>query len=67
LGARAHGPRFPSCTVFFLNGKEEPEFALADNPAAGQLLRNDVIEYKIRHIWMTAVTEWRYAIKNIVP
>ena len=43
--------RLPAVEVGFLHGKEEPELFVQDMPTAGSLFSNDVITYKIRHIY----------------
>jgi hypothetical protein len=50
----------------FLNGKEEPEMFVADNPAVGAVFTNDRIEYKIRHEYNAEVADYRNAYKAIV-
>ncbi len=39
-----------SIEIGFLNGREEPELLVQDNPSQGQVFTNDAISYKIRHI-----------------
>jgi hypothetical protein len=55
-----------SIGVDFLNGREEPEFWLADLPTQGALFTNDRIEYKIRHEYGGDLTDFRGAAKNVV-
>jgi hypothetical protein len=66
-GAHLMAPTYPSISVLFLDGKEEPEFAVADTPNAGQLLLNDRIEFRSRHIWDAVVSTPTYAVKNVTP
>lgn len=56
----------PSVEVGFLDGKEEPELFIQDNPTAGSMFTNDVITYKIRHIYGAAVTDFRGLYKSVV-
>lgn len=43
--------KLPALEIGFLNGNEEPELFVQDQPNAGSLFTNDVITYKIRHIY----------------
>lgn len=56
----------PTIEVGFLDGQEEPELFVADNPRAGALFTNDRIEYKIRHIYGGAVADFRGLYKAVV-
>lgn len=56
----------PSVEIGFLDGKEEPEILIQDNPSVGSVFTNDVITYKIRHIYGAAVTDWRGLHKAVV-
>lgn len=40
-----------SIEIGFLNGREEPELLVQDNPSQGQVFTNDAISYKVRHIY----------------
>lgn len=55
-----------SIRVDFLNGREEPEFFLADQPTVGQALVGDKIQYKIRHEYGADIQDFRGATKNVV-
>ncbi len=57
----------PSVEVGFLDGNEEPELFIQDNPSAGSLFTNDVITYKLRHVYGGAVTDFRGLYKSVVP
>lgn len=50
----------------FLNGQEEPEIFVADNPAAGQFFVADKIQYKIRHEYEPEVVDYRGVYKAVV-
>lgn len=43
--------RFPVLEIDFLDGREEPELFVQDNPSAGSMFSNDKLTYKIRHIY----------------
>jgi hypothetical protein len=45
--------------VGFLDGQESPELYVADSPTSGSLFTNDVITYKIKHIYGGAVIDFR--------
>lgn len=55
-----------SVEVGFLDGREEPELFVQDNPTVGSLFTNDTITYKIRHVYGGAVTDYRGAYKAVV-
>jgi hypothetical protein len=52
--------------VGFLNGREEPELLLQDNPTAGTVFTNDAISYKIRHIYGAGWVDHRGAYGAVV-
>lgn len=45
--------------VGFLDGKEDPEIVVADNPQSGSLFSADRIQFKIRHIYGGDVLDFR--------
>lgn len=55
-----------SIVVDFLQGREEPEFFLADQPTVGQAFVGDKIQYKIRHEYGADIADFRGAVKNVV-
>jgi hypothetical protein len=55
-----------SLRVDFLQGREEPEFFLADQPTVGQAFIADKIQYKIRHEYGGDLMDYRGAFKAIV-
>src|SRR5690606_5306546 len=55
----------PSIEVGFLDGQEEPEMFVQDNPTVGSLFTNDTITYKIRHIYGGVVKDFRGAVKAV--
>lgn len=56
----------PTIIVGFLDGKEEPELIIADDPTTGSLFTADKITYKIRHVWGVAVADYRGMFKAAV-
>lgn len=52
--------------ISFLNGQEEPEIVVADNPAAGAMFTNDKQVFKIRHIYGGDVVDFRPFYGGIV-
>ncbi|PYN90173.1 MAG: hypothetical protein DMD89_33965 [Candidatus Rokuibacteriota bacterium] len=56
-----------SLRVNFLNGREEPEFMVADLPGADQMFVGDRARFKLRHEYGVALAEYRGAIKAVVP
>lgn len=57
----------PGLEIGFLDGQEEPELFVQDNPTEGSLFSNDQITYKIRHIYGGAVKDFRAFQGNVVP
>jgi len=52
--------------IAFLNGQEEPEMFVADNPAVGQVFVADKIQYKIRMEDECEIVDYRGAYKAVV-
>ncbi|MBI5550741.1 MAG: hypothetical protein HY911_04480 [Desulfobacterales bacterium] len=50
----------------FLNGQQEPEMFVADQPAVGQMFTNDRIQYKMRHEYECEIADFRGAYKAVV-
>ncbi|MBI1206804.1 MAG: hypothetical protein GC191_05890 [Azospirillum sp.] len=57
----------PVIEVGFLKGQQEPELFVQDSPTSGSLFSNDIITYKIRHIYGGAVIDFRGLYKGAVP
>jgi hypothetical protein len=57
----------PTIEIGFLDGNEEPELFVQDNPTVGSLFTNDEITYKIRHIYGGVVKDFRGVVKSVVP
>jgi hypothetical protein len=49
----------PTIEAGFLNGRDEPELWVQDNPTSGSVFTSDKITYKIRHVWGGAVLDYR--------
>lgn len=56
----------PSIVVKFLQGREEPEFFLADAPTVGQMFTGDKLVYKGRHEYGGDIQDFRGAYKAVV-
>lgn len=56
----------PFMELAFLEGNEEPEMFAQDSPTAGSLFTNDVITYKVRHVYGGAVVDYRPVRKHVV-
>lgn len=50
----------------FLNGQEEPEMFVADNPVNGQMFVADKIQYKTRHEYEAEIVDFRGCYKAVV-
>jgi hypothetical protein len=56
----------PSIEVGFLDGNEEPELFVQDNPTVGSMFSNDKLTYKIRQIAGATVVNYRGFDKSVV-
>lgn len=56
----------PTIEVGFLQGRQEPQLYVADNPTSGSLFTADKIDYKIKFVWGVAVLEYRGFYGGIV-
>ena len=52
--------------IGFLNGKEEPEILVQDQPTVGNVFTHDTIRYKVRHEYGGAVVDFRAFAGSIV-
>lgn len=52
--------------IGFLNGREDPEILVQDQPTVGNVFLYDTIRYKIRHEYGGAVTDFRAFAGSIV-
>lgn len=57
----------PVIELAFLDGQEDPEVFVADNPSAGSLFSHDKLVFKIRHIYGGTVVDYRGIYKSTVP
>jgi hypothetical protein len=57
----------PGLEIGFLDGREEPELYVQDQPTVGMVFTNDKITYKIRHIYGGNITDFRAFDGSIVP
>lgn len=57
----------PFIELGFLDGNEEPELFVQDNPTVGSMFSSDKLTYKIRHIYGGAVKDFRGAYKSVNP
>lgn len=57
--AAADKASVPLIELGFLGGSQEPELFTQDSPTGGSVFSNDVITYKIRHIYSGAVLDYR--------
>lgn len=56
----------PGIEIGFLDGNEEPELFVQDNPTVGSMFTNDKVTYKIRHIFGGNVVDFRGWDKSVV-
>ncbi|WP_341893878.1 hypothetical protein [Ferrovibrio terrae] len=56
----------PGIEIGFLDGNEEPEIFVQDNPTVGSMFSNDKLTWKIRHIYGGTVTDYRGFYKAVV-
>ncbi len=56
----------PSVEIGFLDGNEEPELFVQDNPSVGSMFSNDKLTWKLRHIYGGVVTDYRGLYKAVV-
>lgn len=56
----------PTIEIGFFNGRQEPELFVQDNPSNGSVFTNDVITYKIRHIYGGIPLDFRGMFKHVV-
>jgi len=52
--------------IAFLNGRQEPEMFVADNPLVGQMFVADKIQYKQRHEYEWEIVNYRGFDKSVV-
>jgi hypothetical protein len=59
----------PVLEIGFLDGQEEPVLLTQDSPTEGSVFTNDVISYKVRHVYggNILVDGWKGTTKAVVP
>ncbi len=65
-GLVANGQDVELLEVAYMNGQEEPEFFVADNPLVGQMFAADKIQYKIRQEMEVEIDDYRGFDKSVV-
>lgn len=65
-GLVANGQDVELLEVAYMNGQEEPEFFVADNPLIGQMFAADKIQYKIRQEMEVEIDDYRGFDKSVV-
>lgn len=55
----------PTIELGFLNGQEEPELFVQDQPNVGSVMTADKITYKVRHIYSGTVLDFRGMTGNV--
>jgi hypothetical protein len=56
----------PGIEIGFMDGRTEPDLLIQDSPTSGSMFTNDVLTYKIRHIYSGAVCDYRAFTKAVV-
>lgn len=56
----------PIIEIGFLNGSEEPQLFIQDNPSVGSMFSHDKVTYKIRHIYGGNALDYRGVYKSVV-
>ena len=56
----------PLIEVGFLGGREEPELYVQDAPTSGSMFSNDVLTYKVRHVWGVCILDYRGLYGGVV-
>ena len=56
----------PTIEVGFMDGRQEPEMFIQDTPTAGSMFTNDMVTYKIRHIYGGKASSHKNMRKHVV-
>lgn len=56
----------PIIEIGFLDGQQEPELFVQDNPTVGSMFTNDELTYKIRHVYGGNALDYRGVHKAVV-
>ncbi len=65
-GMVASGSEVELLEAGYINGRREPEFFVADNPAVGQMFVSDKLQYKVRHEYEFEIADYRGFWKAVV-
>jgi hypothetical protein len=65
-GLIADGNEVELLEAAYINGQREPEFFVANNPAAGQMFVADKIQYKSRHEYEFEIADYRGFDKSVI-
>ena len=55
-----------SVEIGFLDGNQEPELFIQDNPTVGSMFSHDKLTYKIRHVYGGNVLDFRGLWKSVL-
>jgi hypothetical protein len=56
----------PFLEIGFLDGLEQPQIFLANNPVVGVQFTNDELQYKVKHVFGGNMKDYRSVGKNVV-
>jgi hypothetical protein len=56
----------PFIEIGFLDGLEQPQIFLANNPTVGTMFTNDELQYKVKHVFGGNIIDYRGVGKNVV-
>ena len=56
----------PTIEIGFLDGQEDPQLFVQDNPTSGSMFSNDKLTWKLRHIYGGNVLDYRGLYKSVV-
>ena len=59
--------QYPCIQVAFVDGKEEPELFVAEDPSVGQVFSRDAAVWKVRHAYGGRLFDYRGFFKSVVP
>lgn len=57
----------PFLEIGFLDGRQEPQILLANDPQTGLAFTNDQVVYKAKFVFGGDITDYRPVFKNVVP
>lgn len=56
----------PTIEIGFMDGRQDPEMFIQDNPTSGSMFTSDQVTYKIRHIYGGAAASYKGMRKQVV-